>query len=356
MATISTHTKKPIPTQSPGPPTRTTKDLLALRDDFTRPPLIPNTIFYLTITTPSTDSWQYHGPVPSFAHLIPFIESAIKDSGSASADKKWHDLLTADTDHEDDFEQNEWGNWLLKAPGPTILETGIERLIIPEKGFEVEEGVKTVLEVVREVNGEVWEVLPAPVYTVSCHGVFPTETELENKVGREYREGLARKAGKMALGPAPLAETSRLLGPVASFTTTAAAKIAAAAAMMAMTSHVPQDSVMRSEDWGDTEWKSTLRKASAASKRNMAKSKAHGGLGKSVLGEDKVKRRVRELMGKRLVEPPPSSALLMAFSVAGRWEVRVRYEEPLERAVQRFDGVEWNVERGVKGEWRVGRG
>ncbi|KAF1949661.1 hypothetical protein CC80DRAFT_555132 [Byssothecium circinans] len=331
--------KPTAPTPSPPPTPVTVKYLLNLRDDFTSPSLLPHTIYYLTVTTPSTDSWHYHGPVATFAALIPYIEHAIHQSASKAALTKWKALLHRDRTRASTWQQNEWGHFVLPERGPSITETGITRLVIPAQGFQKEEGVETVLEVVREVNEEVVEVLPAPVYTVSHHGLIPTD--LQSIPGKQYRLSLAAKSGLSTHTPAPMATTSSLLRPLASFVSTASAKAAARAAMQSlMRDHA---SVMTSEDWGGRSW---------IEKSRVKKKKATAGMGNSALGEKKgVKRKWRE-------EPPPSSALLMAFCVLGRWEVRVRYEDPLAGAVERLDGLGAGegVLGGKRGRWRVAGG
>ncbi|KAF2659707.1 hypothetical protein K491DRAFT_675436 [Lophiostoma macrostomum CBS 122681] len=113
-------------------------------DDFDVPArTLPNTIFYLTASTPHTDTFTIHGPSPTFAALLPAIQTA--SSSSPAAIEKLR-ILRADADFDFDG-------------------LGFTRFVVP-----LERGAFTLLQVVREVSEPVHEMLPGPVYTVTAHG------------------------------------------------------------------------------------------------------------------------------------------------------------------------------------------
>ncbi|KAF2260365.1 hypothetical protein CC78DRAFT_584928 [Lojkania enalia] len=62
---------------------RKSQSLELPRGDCSAPPIRPKTIFYLTITTPHTNSFTIHSPKSTFAALIPTIKSAIIQSPAA---------------------------------------------------------------------------------------------------------------------------------------------------------------------------------------------------------------------------------------------------------------------------------
>mgnify|MGYP003624081644 CR=1 FL=1 len=120
-------------------------------DTFTTPPLAPHTIFYLSVTTPHTDAYTLHGPATSFAHLLPRIEEIVSNSPKAI------DKLGMLREIED-----VWGD---TEPNYEFAERGFGTFVV-----EGQRGVYTVLRILREVNKDVCETLPSPVYTVTAHG------------------------------------------------------------------------------------------------------------------------------------------------------------------------------------------
>jgi hypothetical protein len=114
-------------------------------------PTAPYTIWYLSIIKPHTDTHDIIGPVRSFRHLLPRIEEIVSNSPRAI------DKLAALKESEDiwgEVERNE-----------DFFRDGFATFVV-----EGQRGSYTVLEVSREVNKEVFEVLPAPVYTVVSAG------------------------------------------------------------------------------------------------------------------------------------------------------------------------------------------
>jgi hypothetical protein len=120
-------------------------------DEFSTAPLSPNTIFYLLIIVPHTDTYTLHGPVTSFSYLVPKIKSIVSNSPKAI------DKLDALRSIED-----VWGD---TEPNHEYAERGFGTFIV-----EGQRGVYTVLQVLREENAAVYAELPSPVYTVTRHG------------------------------------------------------------------------------------------------------------------------------------------------------------------------------------------
>lgn len=313
----------PAPAKQP-PNMKTVKDLHKTKDKFTAPPVDPDTIWYLTINTPSTDTWTYHGPTKTFAALIPLIESEIKSSKSQAAAEKWKKLLD-DDDEEQRMQAEEremYGDFMPKSqPRAKLSEVGITRFVIPRAEFHAEEGVHTILAVKREINPAVYKMLPASVYTVTCEGPIPTEHVLQSDFERDRQMQFQRASGLVPTPPAPHSTTSFIAG---SYATTAAMKAAATGAMDRLVGGIEAWKVMRTEAWEESE---SEKKARAKAKRK--------GL--------EVEKKMERAMG----------GMLMAMKVEARWAVRVKYEEDgLVAASERFDGGVGG--KGKRANWRLG--
>ena len=268
------------------------------KDNFTAPSPVPGTIFYLTTTSPQANTWTYHGPVSAFASLIPMIEETISPAPSAAL--KWQDLVrdSEETEQEEEWIDDGWGNFVLREKGPTFKDRGFTTFVFEHEldGFPIP-GEYTVLSIIRQVNSEVLSLLPGPLFTVSSHG------PLHHDMGTSIK---TIHSGR----PKGLAATSLIVG---SYTTAAAAKIAAHRVM----DHMLKDEagVRRTEDWED-------------------------------LGTGKGKH-----VGKKR---GVGRGLLLAMDAKKVWEVRVEYEsDVLGGAVGRYDGEERNAVEGRKGTWRV---
>ncbi|KAJ4356825.1 uncharacterized protein N0V89_004862 [Didymosphaeria variabile] len=103
-------------------------------NDLTIPAASAGTIFYLTISTPHTDAFEWHGPFPQFSNILSTVRAH-----SPSADKK------------------------LEKAG----KHGFTKLVVVE---DEEQGEFTVFEVVTEVNQDVRSMLPKSVFTVTSAG------------------------------------------------------------------------------------------------------------------------------------------------------------------------------------------
>lgn len=121
-------------------------------DDFRPPAFTPTSVLYLAVITPHTDRYETHGPVANFSHLLPVINDLASDSPSALDKLEALQYSTPDV----------WGERRLN---PSFAEHGFTTFVV-----EGQRGTYTVLEVLRELNPKVAEVLPAPVYTVTRHG------------------------------------------------------------------------------------------------------------------------------------------------------------------------------------------
>ncbi|KAF1921353.1 hypothetical protein BDU57DRAFT_46989 [Ampelomyces quisqualis] len=125
-------------------------------DDFTAPPLTPNTIFYLATIAPHTDTHTITGPVTTFTHLLPAIERTVNDSPSA-IDKldalRTIEDVWGDTEANHDFEARGFTTFIVKG----------------------QRGTYTVLQILREDNADVFANLPCPVYTITTHGPLSAE-------------------------------------------------------------------------------------------------------------------------------------------------------------------------------------
>ena len=120
-------------------------------DGFKVPPVLPDTIWYLAIIKPHVDSHEIIGPVKAFKHLLPKIQDTVSNSPRAI------DKLELLVEIED-----MWGE---REKNVEFERSGFERFIV-----EGQRGVYTVLKAIREVNKEVFDILPAPVYTVVSVG------------------------------------------------------------------------------------------------------------------------------------------------------------------------------------------
>ncbi|PVH99467.1 hypothetical protein DM02DRAFT_434155 [Periconia macrospinosa] len=315
-------------TPKPHPNMKTVKDLYKTKDKFTAPPVDPDTIWYLTINTPSTDSWSYHGPTKTFAALMPLIEAEIAASESKTAAEKWKKLL--DDDEEEQRIQGEeretFGDAYVEMnkPRAKLSEVGIIRFVIPRVvEFRGEEGVHTILAVKREINPAVYRMLPASVYTVTCQGPIPTEHVLMSDFERNRQMEYQRASGLTPTPAAPRSTTSFIAG---SYPSTAAMKTAAKGAMDRLLSGVEPWKVMRTEAWEESE---SERKARAKAKRR---------------GEERAERKANAVGG-----------VLMAMTPDARWEVKIKYEEDgLVGALERFEGDAGNPGKGKKVTWRLG--
>ncbi|KAJ8117570.1 hypothetical protein OPT61_g1259 [Boeremia exigua] len=188
---------------------------------YTKPPdnfrplvLSPSSILYLAVISPHTDKYEIHGPVPCFSRLLPMITELASDSPSAL--DKLESLQY--------FAEDVWGE---RKENTAFEKQGFTTLII-----EGQRGTYTVLEVLREENAKVKEVLPAPVYTVTRHGPL-VHTFIG--VGTKSKLGVAKG----------VAATSTLVG---SFVDRKDAESAAKATMDLLTRG--EDTVSRIEDWG----------------------------------------------------------------------------------------------------------
>ncbi|KAF2111557.1 hypothetical protein BDV96DRAFT_650113 [Lophiotrema nucula] len=113
------------------------------RDNFeVRVPLPDKTLFYLTATSPHTDTFEVHGPVRQFRTFRDKVEQIVAVSPAAT--KKLEDL-------EEDK--------------PDVFIGGFRTFVV-----ELGNDDYTKLEVIREINPKVYEHLPAPVYLVTSHG------------------------------------------------------------------------------------------------------------------------------------------------------------------------------------------
>ncbi|CAN9248581.1 unnamed protein product [Alternaria alternata] len=132
-------------------PTTPTATLQKPSDILDVPAAAPNTIWYLSITKPHVDSHDIVGPTKAFRHLLPRIEAIVSNSPTAI------DKLVQLKETE-----NMWGE---TEPNEHFFNDGFEVFIV-----EGQRGSYTVLKMIREINKEVFDILPAPVYTL--HGSF----------------------------------------------------------------------------------------------------------------------------------------------------------------------------------------
>jgi hypothetical protein len=114
-------------------------------------PVVPNTVFYLAVIKPHTDTHEIHGPAKKFLYLLPKIEAIVSNSPNA-------------IDKLDELKQTEdvWGE---REKNEEFFVSGFECFVV-----EGQRGVFTVLKIIREVDKEIYEALPAPVYTLIASG------------------------------------------------------------------------------------------------------------------------------------------------------------------------------------------
>jgi hypothetical protein len=171
----------PLPSSLSKPPAHgyaKPKDLLNV------PPVAPYTLWYLAIIKPHTDSHETHGPVKKFAHLLPKIEEIVSNSPNA-------------IDKLDELKEMEdvWGE---REKNEEFFRSGFERFVV-----EGQRASFTVLEVIREVNRDVFENLPAPVYTVISsgpleHAKVPKKGSKSGKFEARMPHGYARETRLLA--------------------------------------------------------------------------------------------------------------------------------------------------------------
>lgn len=187
--------------------TKPTDDLRALT-------LAPSSVLYLAVIIPHMDKYEIHGPVTSFSHLLPTINDLASNSPSA-------------LDKLDDLQHTPPDAWGERHPNPTFARHGFTTFII-----EGQRGTYTVLEVLREQNARVRDVLPAPVYVITRHGpLVHTFSGVGIKAKLDVAKGIAA--------------TSTLVG---SFVERKLAKRAAREAMNVLVGG--EGMVSRIEDWG----------------------------------------------------------------------------------------------------------
>ncbi|KAL6704271.1 hypothetical protein ACN47E_008335 [Coniothyrium glycines] len=134
-------------TSCPNPPPTYTKPCNA----FNVSAPAPFTIFYLATIKPHMDTHTITGPATAFKHLLPAVTDVV--SNSPSAIDKLDELQVV---------EDIWGE---RTPNDEFFERGFDTFVV-----EGQRGVYTVLRILREVNREVHEELPAPVYTVVAVG------------------------------------------------------------------------------------------------------------------------------------------------------------------------------------------
>ncbi|KAF9700290.1 hypothetical protein EKO04_001922 [Ascochyta lentis] len=200
----------PSPTPIDAQPPKYTKPT----DDFRPLPSSDSDVFYLAITTPHTDTYTIHGPVPTFSHLLSLIEDIT--SNSPSAIDKLESLAYTDADV--------WGE---QTADTAFEKNGFRTFVV-----EGQRGTYTVLHILSASNSAVRNALPAPVYTVTRHGplVYPV-----SGVRAGTKMGVARG----------FAATSALVG---SFVDGEDARRAARGAMERLV--VGEGEVSRIEEWG----------------------------------------------------------------------------------------------------------
>jgi hypothetical protein len=151
------------------------------KDILNVPPVAPDTVWYLAVIKPHVDSHEIHGPVKKFGHLLPKIKEIVSNSPNA-------------IDKLDELQETEdvWGE---REKNDEFFISGFERLVV-----EGQRGSFTVLKVMREVDHDIFETLPAPVYTVISSGPLkhaPTPSKgkggLSGKFEAEKPNGYALK-------------------------------------------------------------------------------------------------------------------------------------------------------------------
>jgi hypothetical protein len=156
-------------------------------DNFTVPPVTPNTVFYLAIIKPHIDSHEIIGPAKEFKHLLPKIQDIV--SNSPRAIDKLDELQ-----HIEDI----WGE---REKNTVFEQDGFDCFIC-----EGQRGVYTVLKIIREVDAQVYENLPAPVYTIVTCG------PLKHAPLPPRHRTTAPKAVELKPAPKGYAATTRVVG------------------------------------------------------------------------------------------------------------------------------------------------
>ncbi|KAI4954024.1 hypothetical protein J4E91_001733 [Alternaria rosae] len=146
----------------------------------------PNTIWYLSIIRPHIDSHEIIGPAKAFRHLLPQIEDVVSNSPNAIdklaliKEKPNNDFLFEEDDEDEEKEVDE-----------EFLERGFSTFIV-----EGQRGSYTILKIHREINKDVFDILPAPVYTIIsvgplAHAERPSATSLSSKFTASKPKGYA---------------------------------------------------------------------------------------------------------------------------------------------------------------------
>ena len=191
-------------------------------NDSLHPPApAPHTTFYLATIRPHTDTHTIVGPVRHFSHLLGQIMAVVSNS-PATIDKLEALRETKDA----------WGETL--EVNEAFESHGFDTLVVPGQ-----RGIYTVLKMERRVDEEVYEQLPAPVYTVIAAGPLgqsASSLALASDGKSVRKTGIGRPQGYAA--------TTRLLG---SFVERSEAMRAAQGAMQALTQD--QGDVTVTENW-----------------------------------------------------------------------------------------------------------
>ncbi|KAL1606183.1 rRNA-processing protein EBP2 [Paraconiothyrium brasiliense] len=128
-------------------------------DDLTPPAAPADTIFYLTISTPHTDAFEWHGPYATFAQIPPIV-----CAHAPSTDKK------------------------LEKVG----KHGFTKIVVVENE---QQGKFTVFESVTKINQDVRSMLPNPVFTVTSAGpILHKICSFTGKLEAEGAKGWSTKA------------------------------------------------------------------------------------------------------------------------------------------------------------------
>jgi hypothetical protein len=166
-------------------PTSPTATLQKPSDILDVPAAAPSTIWYLSITKPHVDSHDIIGPTKAFRHLLPRIEAIVSNSPTAI------DKLAQLKETED-----MWGE---TEPNEHFLNNGFEVFIV-----EGQRGSYTILKMIREINKEVFDILPAPVYTVISagpleHAVIPLKAKSSSSSSSTSASASASKSSSAPL-------------------------------------------------------------------------------------------------------------------------------------------------------------
>jgi hypothetical protein len=145
------------------------------KDQLNVPSVAPNTVFYLAVIKPHTDTHEIHGPIRKFEFLLPKIEAIVSNSPNA-------------IDKLDELKQTEdvWGE---REKNEEFFVSGFERFVV-----EGQRGVFTLMKIIREVDKEIYEALPAPVYTVIAsgplkHAPVPSKSKGKSAMTEDFEPG-----------------------------------------------------------------------------------------------------------------------------------------------------------------------